>query len=683
MPSLAGYKKKYLKSDFLAALVVTAIAIPESLGFAAIAGLPPVTGLYTALCAPIIFALFAHSKRLVVGADSATAVLVASGATLVAQAGTVMYANAIVVLGILTGLMLIVMSILRFGFIADLISRPVLVGFLGGVGVQLMIRQAPEMFGVHGHGSLLQHIGDIVKNVHAWNGMSVTVAILVIGTMVIARRTRVPGALVGLLLASIFAAIFRLDEHGVRFIGALPQGLPTLASLPSFDGLLGMCITLMPVAFSIALVVVAQSSATIRSAAAEHDEKVRLNRDILALGIANLASALTRGFAVNGSPPRTFAGEAAGARSQLVNIFMALLIGGVLMWGAGLFRYIPSAALAAIVFMIGMHLIRVKEFIKIYQTHKIEFVIAVITLLVVALFGVRQGIFIAIIIALMERLLRQYHPHDQILLRDGKLSDWAKERINPHHRHSSHPDGLLVYRFDGSLFFENVEYFETRLKAAVKNAKHAVKYVLVDAGAMDTIDYTAVDKLQALYRHLGNDGIKIGFAHVSPNLRRQFDTYGITDLIEEENIFPTLNEAIRKQDGNLRSATKMAKRLAIDSDAYVMIGGGVLEARGLRQTHDIDLVVSEVVYKQYRDEKAWKEYVQDNGKRILSRHGYNIMRSWMGYNLSKLAPKADVIDGVPCMDVEQLIRAKLRLGRTKDIDDVALLRNYKNDRRKA
>ena len=680
MPSLAGYKKKYLKSDVGAALVVTAIAIPESLGFAAIAGLPPVTGLYTALLAPLVFALFAHSKRLVVGADSATAILVASGATLVAQVGTAMYANTVVILGILTALMLIVMSLLRFGFIADLISRPVLIGFLAGVGVQLMVRQIPELLGTSASGSLPQYIEALIKNAHAWNGMAITVAVLVIGTMVIARKTRVPGALIGLVLASLFAALFHLGSYGVKFIGALPQGLPELAALPDASGLLGICLTLAPVAFSIALVIIAQSSATIRSAAAEHDESVRLNRDILALGIANAVSALTRGFAVNGSPPRTFAADQAGGRSQLVNVFMALLIGVLLVWGGWLFAYIPVPALAAVVFMIGLHLVRVKELRAIYATHKTEFVIAIVTLVAVALFGVRQGLFIAIIIGLMERLLRQYHPHDQVLLRDGELSAWAKERIDPHHRHSSHPEGLLVYRFDGSLFFENVEYFEARVKAAIKRATAPVKYLLVDAGAMDTIDYTAVQKLQNLYRHLANDGIKMGFSHVSPNLRRQFDTYGITDLVEEGNIFPTLSEAIKRQADNTRSATAMAKHLAIDPEEYVMIGGGVLEARKLRRTHDVDLVVSEAVYKTYRDDKAWKEYVQDNGKRILSRHGYNLMRSWMGYTLVKLRDKADMIDGVPCMSVEQLISAKLRLGRSKDIDDVALLRGSKKHR---
>lgn len=669
----AGYKKKYIKSDLMAALVVTAIAIPESLGFAVIVGLPPVMGLYSALFAPMVFGVLAHTKRLVIGADSATAALVASGALLVAQAGSPEYAHAIGLLGLLTAAVLLLMGLFKFGFLADLISRPVLVGFLAGVGIQLMVNKFPEMLGIVTSGSLLQHMTSLVQNIGHFNGMTMTVSVLVVGIILITRKTRLPGELLGLAAAIVFAVVFHVGDFGVSLVGALPQGLPGLAH-PNMT--IGDIVTLFPAALSIAIVILAQSSAVIRSHAGEHDEKVRLNQDLLALGFANATSALTHGFAVNGSPPRTLAADIAGGRSQLVNIFMGALIGVVLLFGGDLFRVMPSAALAAIVFMIGLHLIRFGELRYLWQTHRAEFFVAMVALVGTALFGVRQGVFIAVIVSLMERLSRQYRPKDAVLLRDGELSDWAAERLHVHHRHTSRPDGLLVYSFDGALFFENVTYFVSRLKRAVEAAKEPVHYVVVDAGAIDSIDYTAVENLKMLFRQLGADGIKFGFAHVSPGLLSQFETYGVVDLVGGDNIFPTLNAAIKSHPDSRRSSVEMMQRLKLPKDSYVVIGGAVLEALDLRQTHDVDVVVSDAVYREYRDKHRWQEYVQDNGKKILSHNGYNLMHTWMSLNLKRLKRHAFMVDGVPMMGVNDLIEAKRRLGRRKDASDVALLLEY-------
>ena len=218
-----GYKKKYVKSDLIAALVVTAIAIPQSLGFAVIAGLPPVMGLYSALFAPIVFGVLAHTKRLVIGADSATAALVAAGALSVAQAGSPEYANAVGVLGLLTAAVLLLMGLFKLGFLADLISRPVLVGFLGGVGVQLMVNNLPEMLGISASGSILQRLTTLVQQLPALNGMDMTIAVLVVGLVLITRKTRLPGELLALIAAMAFTLAFHVGDFGVRVVGALPQ----------------------------------------------------------------------------------------------------------------------------------------------------------------------------------------------------------------------------------------------------------------------------------------------------------------------------------------------------------------------------------------------------------------------------------------------------------------------------
>ncbi len=672
-PRVFRYKKKYLKSDVIAALVVTAIAIPESLGFAAIVGLPPVTGLYSALLAPLVFALFASTKRLIIGADSATAALIASGAVLVAQAGSAQYANAVAILALLSAMFLLLMAALRLGFLADLISRPVLVGFLGGVGIQLMVTTLPVLLGIKGSGNIWDHIQQTIAGLPNINGMTLTVSILVIGIIVVFKNSRVPGQLVGLVLAGALAATFHLAQYGVAMVGVLPMGLPslTIPTLPLAD-----IMTLIPAALSIALVILAQSSAVIRTLGNEHDDQIRMNKDIGALGAANIASALTHGFSVNGSPPRSLAADAAGGKTRMVGVLMALFIGSLLIGGGHLFQYVPIAALAAVIFLIGLHLVRFHELMYLWERHRSEFIVAMTALSATAVLGVRYGVFIAVIVSLMERLSRQYRPKDEILLRDGILSSWATERIDQHKRHSTHPDGLLVYSFESSLFFENVSYFRERILKAIKEARSEVRYVIIDAGAMESVDYTAVETIKQLLRQLAADNIRIGFAHVSPHLFEQFDDYGLIDIVGKKQVFSTLNEAIKSQPDNTYSVFEMVQQLKLSDGDYVVIGGAVLEALKLRSTGDVDLVVSDSVYTNLRDGKAWKEYRQDNGKNILSHDGYNVMHAWMGNDLEKLQRNSFVINDVQLMGIPQLIEAKKQLAREKDIADVALLTAY-------
>ncbi len=670
-PSVFHYKKKYLKPDLIAAAVVTAIAIPESLGFAAIVGLPPVTGLYTAVFAPIVFGLLASTRRLVVGADSATAALIASGALLVAQAGTVGYANAVAIIGLLVAAILLLMAVFRMGFLSDLISRPVLIGFLAGVGVQLMVTKLPEMLGLSAKGGLWPHILGVLHGFGSMNGMALTISILVVGVIVIFRKTAVPSELIGLVLAGLFAVVFHVGDFGVKLVGQLPQGLPSLTHLSLS---LGEIITLFPAALSIAVVILAQSSAVIRSMAGEHDDKVRLNQYLFALGVSNAVSALTHGFSVNGSPPRSMAADMAGGRTQLVNILMGSMIGLLLLVGGGLFAFIPVAALAPIAFMIGIHLIRLSELRYLWTTHRTEFYVAMVALAGTALFGVRQGVLIAVIVSLMERLSRQYRPKDEVLVHDGELSDWAKERMGHHHGEVS--PGLLVYSFDGSLFFENINYFVSRIRRAIDRAKDPVRYVVVDAGAIDSIDYTAVETMKQLYRHLSADDIRLGFAHVSPNLYAQFDEYGVIDLVGDVNIFSTLSAAMRMDPNDKQNIFERMGRLGLKKDTYVIIGGAVLEALNLRHTNDIDVVVCDETYRHYRDDKYWTEFVQDNGKRVLTHDGYNLMHSWMGRSYNRLARNAFEIRGVSFMGIADLIESKRHLARRKDLSDITLLENY-------
>ena len=328
---LKGYQTQWLRGDIVAGITVAAIAIPESLGYATVAGLPPQTGLYCALLPPILFALLASSRQLVVGADSATAALVATGAAAIAATGTPEYSNAVAQLAVITALVLLAMAALRLGFLANLISQPVLIGFLAGVGVSLIIGKLPDVLGIPASGTTWDKLLDTIRELGDINPASAFLGFGVVAVMVGALRlpARVPAALFGLVVFSIIGVLIGAEGRGVAMVGALPPGLPSL-TVPTFDVAdLGV---LTSTAGAIAIVILAQSAAVARSFAIKNRYPVDINSDLVGLAAANAGSAITGGFAINGSPPRTAAGDAAGSRSQVINIGMAVVIGAVLLF---------------------------------------------------------------------------------------------------------------------------------------------------------------------------------------------------------------------------------------------------------------------------------------------------------------------------------------------------------------
>lgn len=674
LPSVLQYKRHYLKHDILSGLLVALVSIPSALAFSVIVGMPLVTGLYTTIIGSIVFGLFGHSRRLVVGTNSALAILLASGAALVARVGTPEYTNVIAAMTLLSGLLLAILGLCRFGFLADLVSRPVMIGFLAGVGVQLFITQLPAMLGLKASGGVWNHITDIVSQAGAINGMTATLSLLVLGIVLFSRNSRIPSEIVGILAAVLFAMIFNVGSHGVEFLGSLPSGAPKFL-LPTFS--IEMLGAILPTVLSIVLVVLVQSSVTARSLANEHDDKTATNHDTLALGLANIVSSLFHGLVVSGSPPRSQLADNLGMRSQLSSVVTGVTLATILAFGGDSLHYLPSAALAAIVCTLGLRLIRFRELRYMWSVRHEEFIIAIVALVGTVILGVQLGMLVAIAASLMERLRRQYRPDDAVLLRDGVLSKWAADRLGGKVGRLS--QDTLVYAFGESLFFENINYFVARLRRAIEHAKHPVSYVVIDAGAIDDIDYTAVETLKRLYRELGEDGIAIAFAHVSPGLRSQFDIYGITDIIGARNIYTTLSLALAHE--KQASAHEMIKDLKIASDSYVVVGGAVLDMMHLRDTHNVDLVVSRDVYDHFARKRHWREVVLAGSKRILVHEQYNLMKSWMGNSLASLRRDANLIDGIPTVSIDRLINAKRKLARRQDLADLELLRNNAKHRR--
>jgi MFS superfamily sulfate permease-like transporter len=429
------------------------------------------------------------------------------------------------------------MSVARLGFLADLISQPVLTGFLAGVGVSLIIGKLPGMLGIEASGSTFdklvdtfQGLGD-VNATSAW--LSAGVVILILGLERVAPK--VPAALAGVVVFSVVAALVDASSKAVTMVGDVPAGLPTPA-LPSF--VWSDVAPLVPVAAAIAIVILAQSAAVARSFATKYGYRDDTNQDLLALSAANAGSAVTGGFAINGSPPRTAAGDAAGSRSQVVNLVMAAVIALILLFATGLFAYLPSPVLDAVVFAIGVGLVKVGKLREVQRARPVEFWVALVVLVVVAFVGVKEGILLGVLVSLVDRLRRQYAPPDEVLAENGTLEPRLAARV---------PDvaaapGLLVYRFGTSLFFENAAHFDARVRDLVAGASEPVRAVVLDLAAMEDIDFTGAEVVRRLAHDLGSAGVHVYVTEMSDETAQALDASGMAGVV---TAVPRMEEAVR------------------------------------------------------------------------------------------------------------------------------------------
>jgi MFS superfamily sulfate permease-like transporter len=429
------------------------------------------------------------------------------------------------------------MAVARLGFLADLISQPVLAGFLSGVGVSLVIGKLPGVLGIPASGTTWDELVATVTNLGEVNVASAVLGLGTVAVVLLGERLlpRLPAALVAVVLFSALAAVMDATGRGVEMIGALPPGLPSLA-LPTITA--GEIPRLASAAASIAVVVLAQSAAVARSFGTKNGYRVDENADLLALATANAGSAVTGGFAINGSPPRTAAGDGAGGRSQVINLVGAGVIGLLLVFGSGLFAYVPSPVLDAVVLAIGIGLVKVAELGAVRRARRSEYLTALLALVVVAFVGVEQGVLLAVIASLADRLRRQYRPWDEVLVHDGTVAPRLEDRLG---RSGADLDGVLVYRFGAPLFFENATYFEDRVTGLVATARAPVRWIVVDAAAMSDIDYTGIGVLRRLATATAAAGGRLVLTELSPAAR---DTVQRAGLRDDVDVVPRLEHAV-------------------------------------------------------------------------------------------------------------------------------------------
>lgn len=526
--------------DVLAGVTLASMNIPQVLGYTRIAGTPVVTGLYTVLLPPLAFAAFGSSRHLVVAADSATAAILAGELPRMADVGSAKYVALAGVVALLTAALLLLARIFRLGFLADFLSRTVLVGFLTGVGIQVGIAMLGDMLGLPFAGrttvaqivDVATGLGDVQLPVLA---LSVTVTSLILVARWLIPRWPVPLAIV---IAAISAsATFGFAARGIPVIGAVPAGLPSFA-LPDVSW--PQLLDLLPVAASCFVMILAQSAATARAFGARYGERVDENADLAGLSAANTVAALSGTFVVNGSPTQTAMAAAAGARSQFAQVAFTVVVLLVLLFLTGPLQYLPRCVLASIVFTIAVGMIDLDGLRDIGRESPGELKLALLTAAAVAGIGVEQGILIAIALSLLRHVDHSYRPHSRVLV-PGATGRWEPTPATPG---AQTEPGLIVYRFGADLFYANVDRFADQVRALVEGAPVHVHHIVVDASAITDLDYAAGKILRALIHDLDGRGTTLIIARASQFLRADLARHGVTALLGEGRIFETLHEGI-------------------------------------------------------------------------------------------------------------------------------------------
>ena len=533
--------KGRVPAEVIAGLTLAALAIPEVLGYTKIAGMPVVTGLYTILVPLALFAVLGSSRHLVVGADSATAAIMFAALTPLAAAGSPQYVALAGMLAIIAGACLLLARILRLGFLANFLSRTVLIGFLTGVGIQVACGQLAGMFGYAkaGKGAVaefLNWIGDLGQT----SITTLAVSAVVLAVMVLGGRLvkRVPWALIAVVGAIVASAALSLSAHGVSMIGTVPGGLPHLGwpSIPADD-----YAKLATAALSIFVVILAQSAATSRAYAAKFEDDFDENVDLVGLGVANLGAGLTGTFVVNGSPTKTAMVDDAGGRSQLAQLVTVAIVLVVLVLLTKPLSYLPEAVLASVVFLIAIKLIDVAGLRTVLRRRPVEFGVALATTAIVVGLGVEQGIVLAILLSIVAHLRHSYTPYDRLLVRvEHKM--W---KSLPLESGAQARPGLLIYRFGASLYYANASRFADEVRRLLKEATEPVRWFCLAGETMDDLDFTGSTVLARVLAAMTKEGITFVACDIQKPVLKELERDGLLETIGATHIFGDTDDVIR------------------------------------------------------------------------------------------------------------------------------------------
>jgi len=559
--AVRSYRRAWLARDVVAGVVLSTLLVPQGMAYAELAGLPPITGLYTSILCLLGYAVCGPSRILVLGPDSSLGPMIA--ATILPLAGAdgdparaVALAS---MLAVIVGAVMIAGAVARLGFIADLISKPTMIGYMNGLALTILVGQLPKLFGfkVDAEG-LIGEIAGFVKGIAHGEAVmaAATAGICGIALILVLQRwlPKFPAVLIMVVLEIAATTVFGLSRHGVSLVGVLPKGFPPL-TLP--DIRLSDVGPLFAGALGIAVVSLADTISTASAFAARTGQEIHGNGEMIGIGAANLAAGLFQGFPVSTSGSRTAVAERSGAKTQLAGVTGAAVIIVMILLVPGLFRNLPQPALAAVVITASLSLADIPGTVRLWRQRKAEFLLSVAAFAGVALLGVLPGIAVAVALSILNVFRRAWWPYDTEL---GLVPGLAGYHDTRGHPGALQLPGLVIYRFDAPLFFANATTFRDEIRRLAR-AHPPPAWIIVAAEPLTDIDTTASDMLEELDEALNARGTSLVFAELKDPVRHKIERYGLTRTIDPRHFFPTIEsavEAFRGETGAEWSAASAA-----------------------------------------------------------------------------------------------------------------------------
>jgi high affinity sulfate transporter 1 len=539
LAALRGYRRSWLRGDLVAGVTVAAYLVPQVMAYGTLAGLPPVAGLWAILVPLALYALVGSSRQLSVGPESTTALMTATVVAPLAGGDPARYAALAAALAVVVGLLCLLSFAARLGFVADLLSRPILVGYLAGVAFTMMVSQLGKLTGIPvGGDTFVGHVVSFVRHLPEVDPATLLFAAAVLAFLLVGqwRFPALPVPLLAVLLATVAVVVFDLQRHGIGVVGPVPRGLP----VPVVPGLGELPHLLLP-AVGVLVVGYTDTVLTARSFAARDGGQIDNNRELLALGTANLGAGVLHGFPVSSSGSRTALGVAAGSRTQLYSLVALVTVVAILLAGGPLLAKFPTAALGAIVVYAALRLIDLAGFRRLASFRRNELLLAVAALAGVLVFDILYGVLLAVGLSVAEMLHRIARPHDAI---QGLVPDLAGMHDVDDYPQARTIPGLVVYRYDSPLFFANAQDFRRRALAAVDDQPDPVAWFVLNVEANVEVDITALEALDDLRVELERRGIVFALARVKRDLLDDLDAFGLTASVGADRLFPTLPTAV-------------------------------------------------------------------------------------------------------------------------------------------
>lgn len=561
LDSLLHYRRAWFRPDVQAGLSVAAIQIPTAIAYAQIAGFPPQVGLYACILPMLIYALIGSSRQLMVGPDAATAAMVAAAITPLAAGDPQRLVDLSMIVAIMVGLFSIVAGLARAGFIASFLSRPILVGYLNGIGLSLLVGQLGKLFGyeaatsgfVAGILALLENL----LHIH-WPTLILGSLSLLLMVLLPRRFPQLPGALCGVLLASLAAALLGLDRYGVELLGEVPAGLPQLSwpqtSLEELKSLLRDATGITVVSFCSAML-------TARSFAARHGYSINANHEFVALGLANIGAGVSQGFAISGADSRTAVNDMVGGKTQLVGVIAALVIAATLLLLNKPLGWVPMPALGAVLLLAGWGLIDVQALKGFWKLSRFEFSLCLLTTVGVLSVGVLPGIFVAVSIAVLRLLYYTYRPSDAVL---GWMHGIDGQVELAKYPQATTLPGLVIYRFDAPLLFFNADDFKQRVLAVVDGSERP-NAVLLNAEAMTNLDISGLATLHEVQQILKAQGVHLSLARVTGQTLDLLQRSSMLGEIKPPLVFSSVRSGVSAYRYWLRQQERLAAQAAATS----------------------------------------------------------------------------------------------------------------------